>query len=100
MDEVQLGDALVREGYRLSCQCRVADTITVQVSPPVDDQSFQILGSDRPAGAPVPVTIDARVSASGWFGSPSPPRSITRHPTSGRPRPPWAGPPMTAPPTS
>ena len=62
MDEVQLGDALVREGYRLSCQCRVADTITVQVSPPVDDQSFQILGSDRPAGAPVPVTIDAGVS--------------------------------------
>src|SRR5207247_10869522 len=59
MDEVQLGDALVREGYRLSCQCRVADTITVQVSPPVDDQSFQILGGERPAGAPMPVPMAA-----------------------------------------
>ena len=62
MDEVQLGDALVREGYRLSCQCRVSDPITVQVSPPVDDQSFQILGGERPAGAPMPVTIDAGVT--------------------------------------
>ena len=62
MDEVQLGDALVREGYRLSCQCRVGDPITVQVSPPVDDQSFQILGGERPAGAPMPVTIDAGVT--------------------------------------
>ena len=56
MDELQLGDALVREGYRLSCQCRVSDPITVQVSPPVDDRSFQILGGERPAGAPMPVT--------------------------------------------
>jgi len=62
MDEVQLGDALVREGYRLSCQCRVTDAITVQVSPPVDDRSFQILGGDRPADAPMPVTIDAGVT--------------------------------------
>src|SRR5690348_6692556 len=62
MDELQLGDALVREGYRLSCQCRMADAITVQVSPPVDDQSFQILGGERPAGAPMPVTIDAGVT--------------------------------------
>ena len=62
MDEVQLGDDLVREGYRLSCQCRLSDPITVQVSPPVDDRSFQILGGERPAGAPMPVTIDAGVS--------------------------------------
>ena len=62
MDEVQMGDALVREGYRLSCQCRVTDPITVQVSPPVDDRSFQILGGERPADAPMPVTIDAGVS--------------------------------------
>ncbi len=27
MDELQLGDALVREGYRLSCQCRVLEPI-------------------------------------------------------------------------
>ncbi|HEV2054173.1 MAG TPA: ASKHA domain-containing protein [Methylomirabilota bacterium] len=62
MDEVQLGDAPVREGYRLSCQCRVSDPITVQITPPVDDQSFQILGGERPAGAPMPVTIDAGVT--------------------------------------
>src|SRR5881296_3440441 len=46
MDEIQLGNDQVREGYRLSCQCRVTDPITVQVSPPVDDQSFQILGAE------------------------------------------------------
>jgi uncharacterized 2Fe-2S/4Fe-4S cluster protein (DUF4445 family) len=62
MDEVQLGDTLVREGYRLSCQCRVTDPITVQVSPPVDDRTFQILGAERPADAPMPVTIDAGVT--------------------------------------
>jgi len=59
MDELQLGDALVREGYRLSCQCRVTDPITVHVSPPVDDQSFQILGAER---LPLPVPIDAGVT--------------------------------------
>src|SRR5690242_13620893 len=64
MDELQLGDALVREGYRLSCQCRVTDPITVHVSPPVDDQSFQILGAERPPGAPLPVRIDAGITKS------------------------------------
>ena len=59
MDELQLGDALVREGYRLSCQCRVTDPITVHASPPVDDQSFQILGAERPLP---PVRIDAGVA--------------------------------------
>ena len=34
MDELQLGDDLVREGYRLSCQCPVTAAITVQVAPP------------------------------------------------------------------
>src|SRR6266536_4327158 len=47
MDELQLGDALVREGYRLSCQCRVTVPLTVHVSPPVDDRRFQILGAAR-----------------------------------------------------
>src|SRR6266511_421571 len=61
MDEVQLGDDLVREGYRLSCQCRVTDAITVQVSPPLDDRTFQILGGERPEGAPLPVLIEAGV---------------------------------------
>src|SRR2546430_11501807 len=62
MDEVQLGDALVREGYRLSCQCRVSDAVTVQVSPPVDARTSQILGGERPEGAPVPVRIEAGIA--------------------------------------
>ncbi|HWN90581.1 MAG TPA: 2Fe-2S iron-sulfur cluster-binding protein, partial [Verrucomicrobiae bacterium] len=62
MDEVQLGDALVREGYRLSCQCRISDAVTVQVSPPVDERTFQILGGERPEGAPVPVRIEAGIA--------------------------------------
>jgi len=61
MDELQLGDALVREGYRLSCQWPVTEPVTVQIAPPLDDTTFQILGGERPAGAPVPVTIDAGV---------------------------------------
>ena len=40
MDELQLGDALVREGYRLSCQCRVLEPITVQVAPPLDEREL------------------------------------------------------------
>jgi uncharacterized 2Fe-2S/4Fe-4S cluster protein (DUF4445 family) len=61
MDELQLGDALVREGYRLSCQWAVTEPVTVQVAPPLDDTTFQILGGERPAGAPAPVSIDAGV---------------------------------------
>jgi uncharacterized 2Fe-2S/4Fe-4S cluster protein (DUF4445 family) len=61
MDELQLGDALVREGYRLSCQWAVTEPVTVQISPPLDDTTFQILGGERPAGAPEPVSIDAGV---------------------------------------
>src|SRR5438046_9183286 len=45
MDAVQLGDDLVREGYRLSCQCAVTEPITVQVAPPIDEQAFQLLGA-------------------------------------------------------
>src|SRR5262245_46517228 len=44
MDEIQLGSDLVREGYRLSCQCRVTEAVTVQIAPAVDERSFQILG--------------------------------------------------------
>ncbi len=61
MDELQLGDALVREGYRLSCQSAVVEAITVQVAPPLDEQTFQILGVERPPGAPAPVAIDAGI---------------------------------------
>jgi uncharacterized 2Fe-2S/4Fe-4S cluster protein (DUF4445 family) len=59
MDEVQLGHDLVRDGYRLSCQCAVVEPLTVQVAPPVDEQAFQILGPG--AGPPPGVPIDAGV---------------------------------------
>jgi len=62
MDELQLGDALVREGYRLSCQCHVTRPMTVQVAPPLDERTFQILGADRPVGLPMPVALDAGIS--------------------------------------
>jgi len=62
MDELQLGDALVREGYRLSCQCAVTGAMTVQVAPAIDERTFQILGAERPPGAPTPMAIDAGVS--------------------------------------
>src|SRR6058998_4332445 len=45
MDEVQLGDDLVREGYRLACQCVLHEAVTVQPAPPLDERSFQILGA-------------------------------------------------------
>ena len=61
MDELQLGDTLVREGYRLSCQWSVTEPVTVQIAPPLDDTTFQILGGERPAGAPAPISIDAGI---------------------------------------
>ena len=61
MDELQLGDDLVREGYRLSCQCQVLEPITVQVAPPLDERSFQILGIERPSGELAHVAIDAGI---------------------------------------
>ena len=44
-DEIQLGDQLVREGYRLSCQCTPTEAVTVQVAPPLEETAFQILGA-------------------------------------------------------
>src|SRR5881409_1922234 len=61
MDELQLGDGLVREGYRLACQCRVNEPITVQVAPPLDERTFQILGAERPHDLPLPVALDAGI---------------------------------------
>ncbi|HEU4370827.1 MAG TPA: ASKHA domain-containing protein [Methylomirabilota bacterium] len=58
-DEVQLGDALVREGYRLSCQCAPSEAATVQVAPPLEETAFQILGAG--AGVAGRVTIDSGV---------------------------------------
>src|SRR5207249_11398186 len=45
MDEDQLGPDLVREGYRLSCQCVPQESVTVQIVPPLEQRSFQILGA-------------------------------------------------------
>src|ERR1700716_3653774 len=61
MDEVQLGDDLVREGYRLSCQCTVTEPITVQVAPPLEEHAFQILGAGPGVGG-LGVRIDAGVA--------------------------------------
>jgi uncharacterized 2Fe-2S/4Fe-4S cluster protein (DUF4445 family) len=63
MDEVQLGDDLVREGYRLSCQCVVTERVAVQVAPPLEEHSFQILGAGPGVRASAPaLTIDAGVA--------------------------------------
>jgi uncharacterized 2Fe-2S/4Fe-4S cluster protein (DUF4445 family) len=59
MDELQLGDDLVREGYRLSCQCAVTEPITVQVSPPLTEEAFQILGAEGAERELAKVAIDA-----------------------------------------
>ncbi|OLC13100.1 MAG: hypothetical protein AUH29_14480 [Candidatus Rokubacteria bacterium 13_1_40CM_69_27] len=61
-DEVQLGDDLVREGYRLACQCRLEEAITVQVAPPVEEQSFQILGAGPGVTPASGITIDAGIT--------------------------------------
>ncbi len=62
MDELQLGDDLVREGYRLSCQCRVTEPIAVQVAPPLDERAFQILGADRRVQDVRRVVLDAGIA--------------------------------------
>src|SRR5438093_2841 len=61
MDEIQLGDDLVREGYRLSCQCTVTEPITVQVAPPLEERAFQILGAGPGVGG-LGVRIDAGIA--------------------------------------
>ena len=61
MDELQLGDALVREGYRLSCQCRVVEPVDVLVAPPLDERSFQILGARVPPEELARIEIDSGI---------------------------------------
>ena len=51
-DCVQLGDDLVRDGYRLACQCAVTEPITVETSPPLDERAFQILGASATPSRP------------------------------------------------
>jgi uncharacterized 2Fe-2S/4Fe-4S cluster protein (DUF4445 family) len=60
-DRVQLGDDLVRDGYRLACQCAVTEPISVQTAPPLDERAFQILGAGVSASRPG-FKIDAGVA--------------------------------------
>jgi uncharacterized 2Fe-2S/4Fe-4S cluster protein (DUF4445 family) len=60
-DQLQLGDDLVREGYRLSCQLSVSEPLGVQAAPPLDERAFQILGVERDAVARARVPMDAGI---------------------------------------
>jgi uncharacterized 2Fe-2S/4Fe-4S cluster protein (DUF4445 family) len=60
-DQLQLGDDLVREGYRLSCQLSVTEPLAVQIAPPLDERAFQILGVERDAVARARVTLDSGI---------------------------------------
>ena len=60
-DELQLGDDLVREGYRLSCQALAVEAVTLQIAPPLDESAFQILGAERDAGALARVVMDSGI---------------------------------------
>ena len=51
-DRVQLGDDLVRDGYRLACQCAVTEPVTVEAAPPLDERAFQILGAGATPSRP------------------------------------------------
>ncbi len=51
-DRVQLGEDLVRDGYRLACQCAVTEPITVETAPPLDERAFQILGAGTAPARP------------------------------------------------
>jgi uncharacterized 2Fe-2S/4Fe-4S cluster protein (DUF4445 family) len=62
MDEVQLGDDLVREGYRLACQCALHEAVTVQPAPPLDERAFQILGAGPGVRQLGRVTLDSGVA--------------------------------------
>ena len=61
-DEVQLGDELVRDGYRLACQCRLDEPLTVELAPPLEEQSFQILGAGPGVASTSGVTIDSGIA--------------------------------------
>jgi uncharacterized 2Fe-2S/4Fe-4S cluster protein (DUF4445 family) len=60
-DQLQLGEDLVREGYRLACQLAPTEPLAVQIAPPLDEQAFQILGVEREAVARARVDMDAGV---------------------------------------
>ena len=60
-DQLQLGDDLVREGYRLSCQAVAAEAVTLRIAPPLDESAFQILGAARDPGALARVSLDSGI---------------------------------------
>src|SRR6266705_1938315 len=62
MDEVQLGPDLVREGYRLSCQCVPQESVTVQVAPPLEERSFQMLGAGPGVQQLGRITLDSGIA--------------------------------------
>jgi uncharacterized 2Fe-2S/4Fe-4S cluster protein (DUF4445 family) len=62
MDELQLGDDLVRDGYRLSCQCVLHEPVTVQLAPPLEERAFQILGAGPGVRHLGRVTLDSGVA--------------------------------------
>src|SRR6266850_2571135 len=62
MDEVQLGPDLVREGYRLSCQCVLQESVTVQVAPPLEERSFQMLGAGPGVKQLGRITLDSGIA--------------------------------------
>ncbi len=62
MDEVQLGDDHVRQGYRLACQCPVTEPVAVELAPPVQEESFQILGADGGVQRLGRIAIDSGVT--------------------------------------
>jgi uncharacterized 2Fe-2S/4Fe-4S cluster protein (DUF4445 family) len=61
-DQLQLGDDLVREGYRLSCQLSVTEPLAAQVAPPLDERAFQILGVEKDAVTRARVAMDSGIS--------------------------------------
>jgi len=61
MDEIQLGNDLVREGYRLSCQCVPSEAVTVKVAPPLEERAFQILGAGPGVVGMGRVTLDSGI---------------------------------------
>lgn len=61
MDEVQLGPEQVRGGYRLACQCRPSEPLTVQVAPPREEEGVQMLGASDPGGEIRRLRIDSGI---------------------------------------
>jgi uncharacterized 2Fe-2S/4Fe-4S cluster protein (DUF4445 family) len=60
-DEVQLGADLVRDGYRLACQCHPSEPAIVQLAPPLHEEAFQILTAAPGAARASGIAIDAGV---------------------------------------